>query len=96
MLSLYLPLTGLLEEELHDLLSLYQVLGNSKYTYQDVKNIQLSVETMMPQAVLARLLRGLKGFLGPTGGDHRYLCLYCFEIFYSLGVRIMVRAELTI
>ena len=63
---------GLLEDELHHLLSLHLALaGQVKYTYDDVRNVSLASDAMMPQGLFIRLLRGLKGFLGPTGDRHR-------------------------
>ncbi|XP_022100533.1 telomerase protein component 1-like [Acanthaster planci] len=58
---------GLLEDELHSLLSLHTILGGSKYRLEDIKNVSLTAEHMLPQAVFAKLLRSLQGFLRPLG-----------------------------
>ena len=60
--------TGLVESELHAMLSYYSTLpvNNKRTVYDDVLNTSLSAENMLPQAHFAQLLRGLHGFLTPT------------------------------
>ncbi|XP_033107315.1 telomerase protein component 1-like [Anneissia japonica] len=60
---------GLFEDELHQLLSMHRMLNSKKYKYQDVKNIKLSAENLMPQATFRRLLRSLQRFLQPVAED---------------------------
>ncbi|XP_030829174.1 telomerase protein component 1 [Strongylocentrotus purpuratus] len=64
---------GLYEEDLHYLLSLHQQMKDSKYTYKQVIGTALGPEVMLPQAVMSRLVRGIRSLLAPTGehSDHR-------------------------
>ncbi len=60
--------SGLLESELHSLLSWHQLLWSGKpgRPYKDMLNIELEADKMIPRAQFAQLLRGIHGFLTPT------------------------------
>ena len=67
-MSTFFFFSGLLESELHTLLSYYcnLSLSNKRSVFQDVMNTNLSAESMIPQAQFIQLLRALRGFLTPT------------------------------
>ncbi|XP_071492969.1 telomerase protein component 1-like [Diadema antillarum] len=58
---------GLLEEDLHHLLSLHINQGGTKYGYIDIQLTILTPEHLMPKAVLAKVVRGIRSLLAPTG-----------------------------
>ncbi|XP_077996822.1 telomerase protein component 1-like [Glandiceps talaboti] len=84
---------GLLEDELHALLSISEMMGDMKYSYDDIKNIHLSADQYLPQANFARLIRGLQSFIRPLG-EHSVtrLCLAHTEIVKSIRQRYMKTA----
>ena len=53
-------------EELHDLLSLHALMNNDRYSADDVCNVLLSPDKMMPTAVFSHLRRSLQTFLNPN------------------------------
>lgn len=53
-------------EELHDLLSIHDILTNDKFKMDDIRNIKLTPEQMLPAAVFGHLRRSLETFLNPT------------------------------
>lgn len=53
-------------EELHDLLSLHALLNKSKFSADDVCNVFLSPDKMLPPAIFSHLRRSLHTFLNPN------------------------------
>ncbi|KAJ8317249.1 hypothetical protein KUTeg_005153 [Tegillarca granosa] len=80
---------GLDAGELHDLLSINNLLGNTKVTVQDVRNISMSPDKMLPAASFSYLRRSLQTFLNPADSWNSRLSLSNAEIESAVRLRYM-------
>ncbi|XP_019622302.1 PREDICTED: telomerase protein component 1-like [Branchiostoma belcheri] len=80
---------GLSEEDLLGMLSLSRELGDQRYSVDDVTNVMMSPDKQLPQAIFARLVRGLQTFLQPTvqQSGSRLLCLAHSEFLRAVTQR---------
>jgi len=56
---------GLTEVDLQSLVSVSQLLQGSKVSVDDVQNVQLNPEDLLPSLQMLRLIRALRCFLHP-------------------------------
>lgn len=81
--------SGLEVEELHDLLSLQSIMGNDRFKMDDVRNVQLSPDQMLPAAIFGHLRRSLETFLNPTDSWNSRLTLAHKDIDAAVRQRYM-------
>eukprot|EP00058_Branchiostoma_floridae_P011084 XP_002596572.1 hypothetical protein BRAFLDRAFT_128562 [Branchiostoma floridae] len=81
--------SGVSEEDLLGMLSLSRELGEQRYSVDDVTNVMMSPDRQLPQAIFARLVRGLQTFLQPTvqQSGSRLLCLAHSEFLRAVTQR---------
>ncbi|XP_066270990.1 telomerase protein component 1-like [Branchiostoma lanceolatum] len=81
--------SGVSEEDLLGMLSLSRELGEQRYSVDDVTNVMMSPDRQLPQAIFARLVRGLQTFLQPTAqqSGSRLLCLAHSEFLRAVTQR---------
>ncbi|KAK3095524.1 hypothetical protein FSP39_015646 [Pinctada imbricata] len=85
---------GLDMEELHELLSIKELLGAAKYSTEDVYNVKLSPDVMVPPAMFSYLQRALQAFLTPTepGSEYRMTLAHA-EIMTAVKQRYLKGME---
>ncbi|XP_053406458.1 telomerase protein component 1-like [Mercenaria mercenaria] len=84
---------GLEQVELHDLLSLFGILGGEKPKVKEIMNMKPSPEECVPSAVFAQLQRALQGFLNdPLDSWSSRLSLSHVDIIQAVRQRYLKSA----